>query len=431
MPQISEKIKPEKSIRKIEESKKNDQKSNVVPKATKPVNLSNSSPQASITSSESIKGSKKLSSNAAQSSSVKKENASQSAKSLVHKDGPNSSRTLLTEPSIAISERIVGNVDWSVSGEASLISVSTSQSYYSAESRVSERRLSLKDIINTSGTAERTSVSVKSKDSELQVDSELPAVRRRMTDKAGNLIQRRLSFLKPNASIEFESSRGSVATKVELSHTSVLEENQSDFANQMATLTKEYEKKPPSEDFKKLILKIFRQYRLSYRIWLCSKIRQRLLLLHVNHTFSKQVEQLKDSLTKDARNRISALVALNEQDRTLDVIEEIDRLVRVVCPDFDKMSQKERHQLCRIMSFQQLYPDTVILWEERMVEGFYILLSGTVEFFKVNGQAKLPLAIMKAGDMFGHARINIPNATRSACCVTITESSLLVIPRGN
>ena len=59
-----------------------------------------------------------------------------------------------------------------------------------------------------------------------------------------------------------------------------------------------------------------------------------------------------------------------------------------------------------------------------------MILVGKVEFFKLNGEAKLPLCIFQAGSMFGHARIKVAGATRTACAATASETWMLTVDRG-
>jgi hypothetical protein len=59
-----------------------------------------------------------------------------------------------------------------------------------------------------------------------------------------------------------------------------------------------------------------------------------------------------------------------------------------------------------------------------------MILVGKVEFFKLNKDSKLPLCVFQAGAMFGHARIKVAGATRTAVAVTASETWMLTIDRG-
>lgn len=60
-----------------------------------------------------------------------------------------------------------------------------------------------------------------------------------------------------------------------------------------------------------------------------------------------------------------------------------------------------------------------------------MIVSGRIEIFKDNKTAKLPLTVMKNGQIFGMARLTIEGATRTACAVTLSDSILLTIERGS
>jgi hypothetical protein len=59
-----------------------------------------------------------------------------------------------------------------------------------------------------------------------------------------------------------------------------------------------------------------------------------------------------------------------------------------------------------------------------------MIFVGKVEFFKLSKAEKLPLCFFKAGSMFGHARIKVAGALRTACAVTASECWLLTVDAG-
>jgi CRP-like cAMP-binding protein len=71
----------------------------------------------------------------------------------------------------------------------------------------------------------------------------------------------------------------------------------------------------------------------------------------------------------------------------------------------------------------------VLLWEEHMVTCFYYILSGQIDVFKLNNGNKIRLSMMNPGAVFGHARVRVKNATRSACAAISMDSYILYIDK--
>lgn len=69
------------------------------------------------------------------------------------------------------------------------------------------------------------------------------------------------------------------------------------------------------------------------------------------------------------------------------------------------------------------------MWEEHVCTCFYFLIFGQIDVFKINKGSKLKLAVMKPGAIFGHARIKVDGATRSACATLLQDSVILTIDR--
>jgi CRP-like cAMP-binding protein len=97
--------------------------------------------------------------------------------------------------------------------------------------------------------------------------------------------------------------------------------------------------------------------------------------------------------------------------------------------DFKTFSKAEQVHLARHLRYDVLINDQVLLWEEHLATCFYFILTGSIDVFKLNNGGMIKLATMKAGSAFGHGRIKVDLARRSAGAVSIGEGVVLTVER--
>jgi hypothetical protein len=107
----------------------------------------------------------------------------------------------------------------------------------------------------------------------------------------------------------------------------------------------------------------------------------------------------------------------------------LERMLSSRLQDFAKLGMNERLHLCKIMQLDFYPKGTVLLWEEHKVTCFYYILSGQIEVFKLNNGGKILLSMMNPGTVFGHARVKVDKATRSACAAMSMDTHVLYIEK--
>ena len=112
-------------------------------------------------------------------------------------------------------------------------------------------------------------------------------------------------------------------------------------------------------------------------------------------------------------------------------VRDIPQIVSVLnqhVKDFNTFSKAEQTHLAKHLRYDIISPDQVLLWEEHLATCFYFILTGQIEVFKNNNGKLLKLACMSKG-AFGHGRIKVDYARRSAAAYSIGTSIVLTIER--
>ena len=84
---------------------------------------------------------------------------------------------------------------------------------------------------------------------------------------------------------------------------------------------------------------------------------------------------------------------LSTTPRTQANLEGLEKLLSIRMPDFARLSYKERMFLCEIMRLESLIKGTVVLWETHTITGFYFILHGQVEIFKIDHTSNFKLRV--------------------------------------
>jgi hypothetical protein len=145
-----------------------------------------------------------------------------------------------------------------------------------------------------------------------------------------------------------------------------------------------------------------------------------------NKSLSYILKRLGMQPSTDYLSKVRDILTEFPEKRQVDLLE---RMLSSRIPDFAKLGIKERLHLCKIMSLDFHPQNTVLLWEEHKVTCFYYVLSGQIEVFKLNNGGKIRLSLMNPGTVFGHARVKVENATRSACAVMSMDTHVLCIDK--
>jgi hypothetical protein len=148
-----------------------------------------------------------------------------------------------------------------------------------------------------------------------------------------------------------------------------------------------------------------------------------------NRSLSYILKRLGMQPSIDYLKSIKNILSDHPEKRTPEQLARLERLLSSKLPDFTKLPLGERIHLCKIMYLDWYPKGTVLLWEEHKVTCFYYVLSGQIEVFKLNNGGKIRLSLMNPGTVFGHARVKVENATRSACAVMSMDTHVLYIEK--
>lgn len=129
-----------------------------------------------------------------------------------------------------------------------------------------------------------------------------------------------------------------------------------------------------------------------------------------------------------------ALAAASREVRT--IARALDKFMRerllnnllATAPLFRPLDRKQRLDLVRRFTAHDVAPGTVIIQEGHPGQGLYVLLHGEVDVSKVDGDEKVLLATLKAGDVFGE--ISLLNDEPTTATVTAaTNATVLFLAR--
>ena len=92
-------------------------------------------------------------------------------------------------------------------------------------------------------------------------------------------------------------------------------------------------------------------------------------------------------------------------------------------PLFQPFAQEDRQQLIRRFQAVDIHPQTVVISQNTMSEGLFVVLAGHLEVVK-EGQK---IAVLKEGDLFGEISL-LTKAPATASVIAVERSSLLKLP---
>jgi Cyclic nucleotide-binding domain len=189
-----------------------------------------------------------------------------------------------------------------------------------------------------------------------------------------------------------------------------------------------------SSKSKSQILKLFTIFKLGSRIQTAITLQMKTMLNRVRGvvkptiapppTLTSILTSLSQSSTAYTPTLIRNLLAAKTRD-----IPQIVNILGSTLKDFKTFSKAEQAHLARHLRYDTLSNDQVLLWEEHLATCFYFIVSGSIDVFKLNNNNMLKLATMKAGSVFGHGRIKVDYARRSAAAYCIGEGVVLTIER--
>jgi hypothetical protein len=127
--------------------------------------------------------------------------------------------------------------------------------------------------------------------------------------------------------------------------------------------------------------------------------------------------------------KVKYILMEHPSNRSQEQLMVLERMLSSRLQDFAKLGMNERLHLCKIMQLDFYPKGTILLWEEHKVTCFYYILSGQIEVFKLNNGGKILLSMMNPGTVFGHARVKVEKATRSACAAMSMDTHVLYIEK--
>ena len=129
-----------------------------------------------------------------------------------------------------------------------------------------------------------------------------------------------------------------------------------------------------------------------------------------------------------------ALTAASEQ--IIDIATALDRFTRdrlvqnilATNPLFRPFDRNQRLELLRRFSAHEVTPGTVIVREGQEGKGLYLILTGEVDVTKVDGQEKVLLATLRAGECFGEISL-VKQSPTTATVTSARHTTVLFLPR--
>lgn len=131
----------------------------------------------------------------------------------------------------------------------------------------------------------------------------------------------------------------------------------------------------------------------------------------------------RETLTAASEQIIDIATALDRFTR--------DRLVQNILatsPLFRPFDRNQRLELLKRFSAHEVTPGTVIVKEGQEGKGLYLILTGEVDVTKVDGQEKVLLATLRAGDCFGEISL-IKKSPTTATVTSARHTTVLFLPR--
>ncbi len=97
-------------------------------------------------------------------------------------------------------------------------------------------------------------------------------------------------------------------------------------------------------------------------------------------------------------------------------------------PLFRPLDRKQRLDLMRRFTAHDVAPGTIVIQEGQPGQGLYVILNGEVDVSKVDGEEKVLLATLKAGDVFGEISL-LNDAPTTATVTAATNTTVLFLAR--
>jgi CRP-like cAMP-binding protein len=97
-------------------------------------------------------------------------------------------------------------------------------------------------------------------------------------------------------------------------------------------------------------------------------------------------------------------------------------------PLFRPFDRAQRQQLAGRFSAHDAAPGTVLIREGEAGRGIFLILSGEVDVSKVDGDARVLLAVLKSGDVFGEIAL-IEHGATTATVTTSRHTTVLFLAR--
>ena len=135
------------------------------------------------------------------------------------------------------------------------------------------------------------------------------------------------------------------------------------------------------------------------------------------------LEFSRDALTAASEQIIDIATALDRFTR--------DRLVQNILatnPLFRPFDRSQRLELLRRFSAHEVTPGTMIVREGQEGKGLYLILTGEVDVTKVDGNEKVLLATLKAGECFGEISL-VKRSPTTATVISARHTTVLFLPR--
>lgn len=135
------------------------------------------------------------------------------------------------------------------------------------------------------------------------------------------------------------------------------------------------------------------------------------------------LEFSRDALAAASEDIIGIAAALDRFTR--------DRLVQNVLasnPLFRPFDKRQRLELLKRFSAHEVTPGTVVVREGQEGKGLYLILMGEVDVTKIDGDEKVLLASLKAGDCFGEISL-IKRSPTTATVTAARHTTILFLPR--